>query len=86
MMAGGDCAITRTLDAYMDVLLGLFGLSGVVVGFGEGVCIVKMLAYASDCTINTQVAKVHRATGAAVTREAQTTIREHKRGGRDDTL
>jgi hypothetical protein len=27
----------RTLNAYMDVLLGLFGLSGVVVGFGEGV-------------------------------------------------
>jgi hypothetical protein len=25
------------LNAYMDVLLGLFGLSGVVVGFGEGV-------------------------------------------------
>lgn len=25
------------MDAYMDILLGLLGLSGVVVGFGEGV-------------------------------------------------
>jgi len=31
-------ATTLTLDAYMNILLGLLGLSGVVVGFGEGVC------------------------------------------------
>lgn len=31
-------AAALTLDAYMDILLGLLGLSGVVVGFGEGVC------------------------------------------------
>ena len=29
----------RTLNAYVDILLGLLGLSGVVVGFGEGVWI-----------------------------------------------
>lgn len=28
----------RTLDTYMDVILGLLGLSRVLVGLGEGVC------------------------------------------------
>lgn len=28
----------RTLNAYMDVILSLFDFSGVLVGFGEGVC------------------------------------------------
>ena len=28
----------RTLDADMDVILRLFGFSGILVGFGEGVC------------------------------------------------
>ena len=36
MWDGGE--VTRTLNADMDVLLSLFGLSGVLlVGFGEGV-------------------------------------------------
>lgn len=37
----------RTLNANMDVLLGLFGLTGVVVGFGEGVCSLQTLAVES---------------------------------------
>lgn len=30
--------LRRTLDANMDVILRLFGFSGILVGFGEGVC------------------------------------------------
>jgi len=35
--SGQGLASITLLDAYMDILLSLFGLSGVVVGFGEGV-------------------------------------------------
>lgn len=38
MLLGCRWGVTRTLNTNMDVLLGLFGLSGVLlVGFGEGV-------------------------------------------------
>ena len=30
--------IVLTLDAYMDIILGLVGLPCVLIGFGEGVC------------------------------------------------
>jgi hypothetical protein len=36
--SGQGLASITLLNAYMDILLGLLGLSGVVVGFGEGVC------------------------------------------------
>ena len=43
----------------MDVLLGLFSLSGVVVGFGEGVCIANALALVTIAKPNVAAVKVH---------------------------
>ena len=40
--------MVRTLDSNMDIILRLLGLSGVFVGFGEGVCNKCLLVTWSD--------------------------------------